>query len=142
MRHGIWLTVILAGAALLSLLQAQSAKSVWDGVYSADQASRGATLYASECASCHADDLLGTGPMPALAGAGFRKEWDGQSVGDLFERLSVSMPADQPGKLTRAQDADVLAFILKSNDFPAGTAEMPPSTPDLSKIRFIAARPK
>ena len=39
------------------------------------------------------------------------------------------------------QDADVLAFILKSNDFPAGRAEMKGSTTELSKIRFVAAKP-
>ncbi len=133
---GIWLS------ASFSAVRAQSQMSVWDGVYTAEQAARGATLYASECSSCHASDLEGTGPMPALSGDNFRKEWNGQSVGDLFERMAVSMPADQPGKLSRAQDADVLAFILKSNDFPAGKTEMKGSTPDLSKIRFIATRPK
>src|SRR5580698_10464618 len=100
---------IVGSGALLS----QTGKSVWDGVYTVQQAARGAALYAENCASCHADDLLGTGNMPALTDKGFRKEWDGQSVGDLFERMSTSMPADRPGKLSREVDADILAFILK-----------------------------
>jgi len=100
-----------------------------------------AAIYEDSCSSCHASDLLGAGPMPALTGSGFRKEWDGQSLGDLFERMSVSMPADKPGRLTPDQDADVLAFILKSNDFPAGKAEMKGSTPELSRIKFVARKP-
>ena len=124
------------------MLQAQAPKSVWDGVYSPGQATRGAAIYTEECAACHAADLLGTGNMPALTGPDFRKEWDGQAVGDLFERMSVSMPADKPGKLTRDQDADVLAFILKSNGFPAGKAEMKGSTPVLNQIKFVAVQPK
>jgi S-disulfanyl-L-cysteine oxidoreductase SoxD len=141
MRRGIWLAAsigLLAGGMVFS----QAAKSVWDGVYTAQQAARGAKLYAEDCAACHADDLLGSGNMPALSGKDFRKEWDGQSVGDLFERMSTSMPADRPGKLSKEADADILAFILKSNEFPDGPGELKPSTPELNQIRFAAAKPK
>jgi len=139
LRLGILTSAI--GIILLSTLYAQGSKSVWDGVYTTQQADRGAALYAEDCASCHADDLLGSGPMPALTGKEFRKEWDGQSVGDLFERMSTSMPADRPGKLSKEVDADILAFILKSNDFPAGQAELKSSAPELHQIRFVAAKP-
>jgi mono/diheme cytochrome c family protein len=144
MTSRIWLAGIAGSAvfsAVFSVLNAQAPQSVWDGVYTAAQAARGAAIYEDSCSSCHATDLLGAGPMPALTGPGFRKEWNGQPLGDLFERMSVSMPADKPGKLTRDQDADVLAFILKSNDFPAGKTEMKGSTPELSKIKFVAAKP-
>ena len=140
MRQRIWQTSVL-GIILLSVLYAQAAKSVWDGVYTAQQATRGAALYAEDCASCHADDLLGSGPMPALTGKDFRKEWEGQTLGDLFERMSTSMPADRPGKLSQQVDADILAFILKSNDFPAGPSELNPSIPELHQIRFVSAKP-
>jgi S-disulfanyl-L-cysteine oxidoreductase SoxD len=132
---------IILLCVLYAQLQAQGSKSVWDGVYTTQQAARGAALYAEDCASCHADDLLGSGPMPALTGKEFRKEWDGQSVGDLFERMSTSMPADRPGKLSKDVDADILAFILKSNDFPAGQAELKSSVPELHQIRFLSAKP-
>jgi len=141
MTSRIWLAGIAGAGAFFSVLNAQAPQSVWDGVYTAAQAARGAAIYEDSCSSCHASDLLGAGPMPALTGSGFRKEWDGQSLGDLFERMSVSMPADKPGRLTPDQDADVLAFILKSNDFPAGKAEMKGSTPELSRIKFVARKP-
>jgi mono/diheme cytochrome c family protein len=134
--------VIIAAGGLISFVLAQAPKSVWDGLYTPGQAARGAAIYADDCASCHAADLLGTGNMPALTGPDFRKEWDGRAVGDLFERMSVSMPADQPGKLTRDQDADVLAFILKTNEFPEGKSEMKGSTPALNEFKFLAVRPK
>ena len=139
MRHRILQTGAI-GVFLFSVLYAQASRSVWDGVYTTQQAARGAALYAEDCASCHADDLLGSGHMPALTGNDFRKEWEGQSVGDLFDRMSTSMPADRPGKLSKEVDADILAFILKSNDYPAGSAELKPSVADLNQIRFIAAK--
>ncbi len=79
--------------------------------------------------------------MPALAGKDFSKEWNGQSVGDLFDRLSTSMPADRPGKLSKEVDADILAFMLKSNGFPAGQTELKPSMEDLKLIRWMSERP-
>jgi mono/diheme cytochrome c family protein len=140
MRYPKWLAA--AGVlAFTGALFSQSGKTVWDGVYSAPQATRGAALYADNCASCHADDLLGTGNMPALTGKDFSKEWNGQSVGDLFERLSTSMPADRPGKLSKEVDADILAFMLKSNGFPAGQTELKPSMPDLNQIRWLSVKP-
>jgi S-disulfanyl-L-cysteine oxidoreductase SoxD len=134
--------VLLAGigCASLGILQAQAAKSVWDGIYSAAQATRGLALYEKECSSCHGPDLSGSGQMPGLSGEDFRKEWEGDSVGDLFERMRVSMPGDHPGTLSREQNADILAFILKSNQFPAGQAELKGDTDVLNKIRFTAKK--
>jgi mono/diheme cytochrome c family protein len=112
------------------------AQSVKDGVYSAEQAQRGAGIFSKQCASCHGEDLLGNGPMPALMGEEFVKGWKGQSVGDLFERTRVSMPADHPGSLTKEQTADVIAFVLKSNGFPVGKAELKGDVESLNKIKF------
>jgi mono/diheme cytochrome c family protein len=140
MRYKNWLAAALGIAGCVALFS-QSARSVWDGVYTSQQATRGAALYADNCASCHADDLLGSGHMPALAGKDFSKEWNGQSVGDLFDRLSTSMPADRPGKLSKEVDADILAFMLKSNGFPAGQTELKPSMEDLKLIRWMSERP-
>ena len=34
-------------------------KSIWDGIYSEEQATRGQALYSQECASCHGGELTG-----------------------------------------------------------------------------------
>jgi quinoprotein glucose dehydrogenase len=119
---------------------AQSAGSVWDGVYSAAQAARGEALYATNCASCHGADLQGSGPMPGLNGEDFRKEWDGQSVGDLFARIQSTMPGDKPGKLSPDVNANILAFLLKSNGYPAGKADLKGDQATLDKIKFQAQK--
>lgn len=124
--------VFLAAAVLF----AQATGSVWDGVYSAAQATKGQAAYAAECTSCHGDDLLGSGPFPALVGDDFRKEWDGQSVGDLFERMRISMPATKPGSLSAEQNAAILAYILKSNGYPAGPADMKGDAKALGGFKF------
>jgi mono/diheme cytochrome c family protein len=115
-------------------------RSTWDGVYTDAQAKRGEAIYAERCASCHAPDLSGMDQAPALAGAEFLTEWDGQSMNDLFERTRISMPADKPGSLERSQVADVLAFILQKNGFPGATTELPAEPGQLKAVTLTPKR--
>ena len=117
-------------------------ESVWDGVYTPGQADRGKALYAQNCASCHGATLDGGGAAPPLAGADFKTNWSGQTAGDLFEKTQTTMPADKPGKLSPEQTADILAFLLASNAFPAGSEELPTDAVALATIRIEAAKPK
>ncbi len=134
---------IAIGLALLAgILYAQPSVSVWDGVYTQEQSTRGKTVYAKECASCHGAQLDGSGQAPPLAGADFKGDWNGQTADDLFEKMQTSMPADRPGQLTREQNADILAFLLSSNGFPAGLKELPTDAAVLQKIKFEAAKPR
>jgi mono/diheme cytochrome c family protein len=94
------------------------------GVYTAEQATRGEALYKETCAACHGDNLEGSGPMPPLAGGDFLNNWKGKTLGDLFEKTQTTMPATAPGTLTPEQAADVLAFMLKSSKYAAGSTAL------------------
>lgn len=134
------------GAAALAIFPAlvrpaqQTTTSVWDGVYTAEQAKRGAEVYGTACASCHGDQLEGQGQAPPLRGSDFTGKWDKQAADDLFETMKASMPADQPGSLTREQNADVLAYLFQANRFPAGKTELPADAEGLKKIRIEAKK--
>ncbi len=125
---------LIAAAAALA---AQTTRSVWDGVYSEDQSKRGGALYAKECASCHGTELNGGESAPPLAGESFLSNWNGTTVGDLFERIRNSMPQDNPGRLSRQQDADILAFMLNANQFPVGKTDLDRETEALKQIKII-----
>jgi mono/diheme cytochrome c family protein len=122
------------------LALAGAAQSVWDGVYSEEQAKRGQPLYSRYCSSCHGEQLTGGEDSPPLTGGAFIANWNGLTVGDLFERIRVSMPQDHPGRLTRQQNADILAYVLSANQFPAGKTDLPAETERLKQIRFEAAK--
>jgi len=62
-------------------------------------------------------------------------------VGDLFDRIRKTMPQTNPGHLTRQQDADILAFMLSVNKFPAGKTELYRQSEMLKEIRFEAEKP-
>ncbi len=111
------LCLALAGAAT------SASRSVWDGVYSKEQAARGKTAYNAQCARCHGEALLGGEASPPLVDQDFLATWNGRSVGALIELTRTSMPSDGPGKLSRRQSADIIAYILNANNFPSGKSD-------------------
>ena len=123
----------------LVLLSAQG-KTTADGVYSDAQAARGEAVYGKACTGCHQADLSGDGQTPALTGKEFNGDWNDLSLGDLFDRTRISMPADKPGSLQPAEVADVIAFLLKKGRFPAGPAELPADLAALKAIKFVTAK--
>jgi len=141
---------ILLLAAIVSplcLLRAQApasskSRSVWDGVYTEEQAKRGEPVYRKECAACHGELLTGGESAPPLSGGAFLANWNGLTMGDLFDRIRKTMPQSAPGRLTRQQDADILAFMLSVNKFPAGKTELYRQSEMLKEIRFEAAKPE
>jgi mono/diheme cytochrome c family protein len=133
------LFLVMAGFVTVGWGQ-EKVRSVWDGIYSDAQATRGENTYREACVSCHGTKLDGSGNIPPLAGKDFTSNWNGMSVGLLFEKMQSSMPADRPGQLSEAQNADILAYILKMNTFPAGGAELPADADALKAIRFQASK--
>jgi mono/diheme cytochrome c family protein len=120
----------------------EPAQSVWDGIYTEEQANRGGALYAQRCARCHAPDLTGGEIAPALNSGEFKSNWSGLSIDDLFERIKVSMPQDNPGSLSRQQTADILAFVLAKGGFPAGKTELAREAEVLKTFRFEESKPE
>src|SRR5687768_6659536 len=112
-------------------VQAAQARSANDGVYTVEQAKRGEALYKEQCATCHGDNLEGSGPMPPLAGKDFLTNWSGKSVGDLFEKTSTTMPATTP-----AQTADIVAHLLAVGRYPAGSTELDSKIETVMQIKL------
>ncbi len=130
----------LAAVAIERGVDAQG-KTVWDGVYSEEQATRGQAAYEAECASCHQPDFAGDGFAPGLAGPEFASAWNDLSVGDLFDRVRQSMPPSNPGSVPPATKVDILAYLLKGNKMPAGSTELPTEAEALKQIKYLANKP-
>ena len=76
---------------------------------------------------------------PPLAGADFMANWRDYSVGDLFEKLRNTMPANDPRSLGAREYAELVALILEANGFRTGASELPEAPARLKSIRFEAA---
>jgi mono/diheme cytochrome c family protein len=116
--------VILILFSILVCSVAAATRTVWDGVYTKEQAVRGQTAYLSQCARCHGEALLGGENSPGLVDEDFLEKWNGKQVGSLVELTRKTMPSDGPGKLSRRQCVDLIAYILSANGFPAGKNEL------------------
>jgi mono/diheme cytochrome c family protein len=119
------IAVALATMPRFAGAQTPPAKNtLWDGLYSDEQASRGNAVFSSSCANCHSVDSQEGRP---LTGKVFWDHYTQKTVGDLFTFIQKNMPNGAPGSLSEKTYADLVAFVLKSNGVPAGTAELVPS---------------
>src|SRR5215510_6249682 len=125
---------VLAGAQA----SAQSSKSVWDGVFTEEQAQRGRGFYSEHCATCHGADLQGA-EHRALKGDRFWTSWQDTTVDRLLTHVSTNMPHSEDGSLKGTLGArvyvDIVAYILSRNDFPAGGTEL--SAASSSGVRIV-----
>jgi mono/diheme cytochrome c family protein len=126
---------LFAASATTSLGVAQTSaprRTVWEGVYTEAQATRGATAFGQSCSGCHA--LAAEGKAP-LVGDAFWKSFSQKSAGELLEFVSAYMPNGNPGSLTKTTYEDIVALMLKSNGFPAGAAELKPNT--IAEVQIV-----
>lgn len=137
-----WIAACAVLAASLDLqigLRAQGT-SVNEGVYTEAQVKRGAELYKEQCAACHGEDLKGNDIIPGLTGETFATNWRGKSLGDLFDKISMTMPALNPGSLMPEQTSDLIADILSVSKYPAGKTDLASSVEALQQIKIDAPR--
>lgn len=101
-------------------------KTTRDKVYTKEQAARGAEIYGKFCDKCHdpAKVIEGKKPAPPTIGAKFIDTWQDRTLGELFTTILTTMPSDQSMILTTDQTLDVLAHLLKANEFPEGTTAL------------------
>jgi cytochrome c5 len=109
-------------------LRAQELQSTMSGVYTAPQAARGEETYMGVCVSCH--------PAGTYKTAAFRANWKGRPLSDLFDQVREKMPKNDPASLSQQEYAQLVAYLLKINDVPAGQAELPPDNEVLRKVRI------
>jgi S-disulfanyl-L-cysteine oxidoreductase SoxD len=133
--------IALSGLPLLViLLSAQETRTVWDGVYTEEQAKRGEATYIEHCVRCHGPKLLGGNEVGALTGPVFNGNWDGVPLSQMLDRVRVTMPLDKPSTMSRQQIADVLSYIFSVNKIPAGKTELPRQAEMLNLIQFKASK--
>ena len=137
---------IIAAATVMGLSFGTISKAqgvtVWDGVYTKAQAERGQKLYQDHCSACHGTQMQGIEEAPTLKQGAFVYNWDSLGVDILFQRIRDTMPLDDPKGVSRKMKADILAYIMSQNNFPAGTKELPYQNAQLKRIEWHALKPE
>src|SRR3954468_17445380 len=139
-RRLVAASVLVVGAAVgavharaLGMPVPQSATA---GPYTEAQSQRGDAVSEKSCVSCHGPKLTGTDVGPTLQGEYFMMNWGGKPAAELFDRIHTTMPADAPGSLTPQQTVDVIAYVLKLNNFAPGAAELSTDTGALGTVKI------
>jgi len=138
-RHGTVSLLLLTGSFSLAL-QAGQDRTVSSGVYTSEQAGRGQEVYKQRCSPCHGAALEGA-DGPPLTGSEFNQVWSTQTLADLVNKIQNTMPANNPGKLTRQESAAIVAYVLQVGKFPVGRAELGVDDAALKGIAFPSATP-
>lgn len=128
---------VMAVAWAVAAGSAQAEKTVWEGAYTDVQAGRGKKEYITNCASCHQEGMQGADLAPALKGDEFLLRLNDRPLFELVDRITTTMPQDAPGSLSPQVNADITAYILQVNRFPAGMAELPPDEVAQKTIMII-----
>lgn len=145
----VWVAILLAGSLLAVALaqggyggegeqeSAAAAETVGvsTGVFTAEQAERGAAIFSMNCAGCHGAQLQG-GMGPRLNP--IDESFHGVSLAAVYNFVSQNMPLNAPGSLEPQQYADVISFVLSQNGFPAGEAELPADAEQLEQFTIDA----
>src|SRR6516225_11342043 len=118
---------------LLFLANVACGQTVWDGVYTADQAKRGKAAYSQYCIRCHKADLLGI--EGAMKGEPFMERRREDNLETLFLDMKATMPRGNPGGLPDQTYTDIISYLLQSNDMPPGLTELKPAA--LEKVRLV-----
>ena len=104
-----------------------AATTIWDGVYTSEQADRGELVARQVCFACHGQRDWVTPVMIPI--------WSGRPILDFYDNLMFTMPYDNPASLSREQYADVLSYILELNGVPAGSTPLPANARGLGEIQ-------
>jgi hypothetical protein len=109
-----------------------SGRTVWEGVYTEAQAARATVAFNQSCANCHSLSPQGN---RSLSGDKFWEGFTQKTVADLLSYVKTNMPNGNGGSLSATTYNDLVALILKSNNFPSGQTELAPET--VSTVQII-----
>ncbi len=113
-------------AAPASAAPAPAASAPLPPLYTVEQAEVGAQVYATKCVSCHGANLQGVA-APSVAGNDFlgTAKNNGWSLEVIRYLVFEMMPFNAPKSLSPAAYANVVAYLLASNCYPAGSTPFP-----------------
>jgi mono/diheme cytochrome c family protein len=131
------LTMAFIGAGVALALQTAAAQSTKPALYTQEQATAGAGIYAASCGTCHGNQLEGVA-APALKGDIFGQMATAQNltVSTLMDVVFSTMPQSDPGSLKPDEYDAVVAYILQQNGYPAGSTPLAKDQPQLKDVKI------
>jgi mono/diheme cytochrome c family protein len=121
----VWGAVLVA-QPFMAAVDTQAKKTTNDGIYTKAQADGAKPQFEKICAECHSftvatkkkpkDKPLGDDP--------FFEEWTGRPVSELVSVIHLTMPDDGSADVSEEEAANLVAYVLQQNGYPAGAAPL------------------
>ena len=147
-HRALWVAAAFVSASALTAFPrrggapaVEPTHTVWDSVYTASQATRGDSLYKGTCVKSHGASLSGGDEGTPLVGTAFLGKWRDHTLDQLFDKIRSSMPPDNPKSIATRDVADLVAYLLAQNQFPAGARVLTDSLDLLKDIKITTSRP-
>ncbi len=119
--------VLFGGTAEAQTTGAQTTgdyTTVWNGIYTPDQALRGQDAFELHCLRCHETDIDAANPDARFRGHMFMERWREYDLVSLYDFIRLTMPRRDPGSLSDATYVDIVAHVMMVNAFPPGPREL------------------
>jgi mono/diheme cytochrome c family protein len=147
LRPPLLAAALSAAFGALGQTRVSDTASIRDGVFTAEQARRGRIAYTGPCDRCHGYLLDGASddpdmlPAPPVAGPKFLRKWNGRTLAALFDYVRVTMPSNNPGYLSEAEVADIVAYMLSVSGVSPGDTELQPDRKALAAVVIVSQSP-
>jgi len=107
----IVMSVLILISSCSSIGSERVATNVLEGSYLTEQAQRGRGVFTEICRQCH---------IPRDFRAILRQDGDVNAIiSDYFQLISLTMPQDSPGSLSRETYLDIMAYFMSLNGIAA-----------------------
>ena len=101
-----------------------------DGVYTKAQADDARSQFDKICADCHPFTVAAKKKekdLP-LGEEPFFQSWEGRPLSEMISTIALTMPNDGSATVTDEEAANLVAYILQQNGYPAGSKPLSKET--------------
>ncbi|HLH43092.1 MAG TPA: PQQ-binding-like beta-propeller repeat protein [Bryobacteraceae bacterium] len=109
-----------------------------EALFTSAQAVAGKAAYQRNCANCHGASVDDSDSAPPLRGSAFLAKHAGKPAADLFTYVSTKMPLGNPGSLSGAEYAQIIAYVLQQNGYATGRREFASEAAALASVTIPA----
>ncbi|HEY0875406.1 MAG TPA: cytochrome c [Vicinamibacterales bacterium] len=124
----VWVAAFAFTAASAYVAPAQ--KTTNDGVYTKAQADGAKKQFETICADCHPFTVAAKKKpkdLP-LGDEPFFDSWSGRPLSEMITLIALTMPNDGSATVTDEEAANLVAYILQQNGYPAGSVPLTTAT--------------
>lgn len=116
--------------------------TIWDHVFTQQQAELGKALYVTNCLGCHGKTGRGSPGGPPITGVALNKKWSDTTLLDIYTFARTYMPPGKAGTIGNEQAyVNIITYLLELHGAEPGDTTLEYDEEALGNI-YIVKKPK